>query len=1151
VTLNHELFTKDPLRYTIPNDGVSKVGRPDDEKQWDVLRYELESFVCDGEYATGLQRILSSFATHVGEGDQPAAWVSGFFGSGKSHLVRVLEHLWADTRFPDGASARGLANLSRPVQDSLLELKSVAVRAGAQPWAAAGSLDTAHIDQLNAAFLAVVLGAAGLPDKIAPAGLALWLHDEGLYDDVAARIEAAGKDPVTELKVFHLSQALAAAVLEARPDLAESAAGLRQAFKAQFPDRTHISTGDTVEMLRRVLLRVGAGAVPPTLVVLDEVQQYVNDDADRAMAVQHLVEAVSKGFGGRVLIVATGQAELVGNPTLEKIKDRFSVQVHLKNQDVDVVVRRVLLSKEPARRGELQSTLDRAQGEIRRHLSGSKLQHQGADDETLVDDYPLLPNRRRLWEDVLRQAGRTGQLRSQLRVVQEANAKVARRGEGTVVGADFLFEFQQDAFNQTGRLLKEVQTLINDQLKEPDGDLRFRLLGLVFLVNQLPKDGANDRGVRTTQEHLADLLVEDLATDGAAMRQRVPVLLETLAREGVLQERDHEYFLQTKAGQEWTQDFERRRSSIAVDAVVVATERDKALRDAVKKVLPPFVMQDKQRRNLAVQFDDVEPQVIDTVPVWVRNGWSVKDKQFRDLARGAGQDSPLVFVYLPKVASDELTDALADQTAAQQVLDTRAAPTTDDGREARQAMVSRRDAAKRRVDRLVQDVLGQATVELAGGGIPEGKTLAEQVTAAAQRAVTRLYPQYGPAAHAGWANVVARLKQGSTEDVLRPVGHEGPVDQHDATKAVLALVGPSGTDARKVDDTLTGRPYGWGGDAIKGAIAALVASEHLTATVNGAPATAKSVATLTRLGGLHLRRESVVVTPVDQIRARKLIQALAPAGQQASKAPLAEQVRDVVASLVRRAGAISGDAPLPQVAVPPTVQSLTQGSGNALVLDALAAEAELTEFAENVASLEQRRAGRLRALDRARTLADSASALPSATTARERLAAFEQSRELLAADDQITTIERELTDAVRAGLTQLWQEYIDAYASTVAALEANPAWKSLDDARRSVLRRAHHLDALPPLDLPDTDAVLDAVRARPFTGWRDLCDALPARASAALTDAVHETQPRAVLVHTDGATLTSTAELDAYVDKLRSRLADQLAQHGTIVVKPS
>lgn len=1154
MTLNHELFTKDPLTYAIPNDGVSKVGRPEDEKQWEVLRYELESFVCDGEYAVGLQRILSSFATHVSHGDQPAAWVSGFYGSGKSHLVRVLEHLWADTRFHDGASARGLAHVSVSVSDALQELKTVAARLGARPWAAAGSLDTAHVDQLNAAFLAVVLGAAGLPDKVAPASLALRLHDDGVYDDVAAKVLAAGRDPIAELKSFHLSPTLATAVLEAKPEYASSPAELRQLFKAQFPDQTHISTGDTVELLRRVLLRVGAGVVPPTLVVLDELQQYVNDDADRAMAVQHLVEAVSKGFGGRVLIVATGQQELVGNPTLEKIKDRFSVQVHLKNQDVDVVVRRVLLAKEPKHRGTLQAKLDRAQGEIRRHLSGSKLQHQAADDQTLVDDYPLLPNRRRLWEDVLREAGRAGQLRSQLRVVHEANAKVARRGEGTVVGADFLYEYQQDAFNSAGRLLKEVQTLINDQRGHADdGDLRVRLLGLVFLISLLPTEGPADRGVRPTQEHLADLLVEDLATDGARMRKRVPELLVALAHEGVLQERDGEFFLQTAAGRESTQDFERRRSSIATDAVTISTARDSALREAVTKALPTFVMQDKERRRLAVQFGDAEPQIVDTVPVWVRNGWDVTDRQFRDLARGAGSESPLVFVHLPRLGSDELKDALADLTAAQQVLDTRAVPTTDDGRQARTAMQSRREAAKRRVDRLVAAVLADATVEVAGGGVPDGTTLSDKVQRAAERAVTRLYPQYLPAAHPGWARVVERLKQGSTEDVLRPIGHEGPVDQHDATKVVLGLVGAGGAEGRKLEETLTARLYGWGGDAIKGAIAALVASEHLTATVNGAPATAKTVATLTRFGQLHVRRESVVVSAVESIRARSLLQAItAPAqGQPPSSAPLPEQVRDALSGLIRRAIAVSGEPPLPQVAVPAAVQSLAEGSGNALVLDALAAEKDLKHFFDHVSALETRRAARLRSLDRARALAATASSLDEASTPRERLAAFEQGCDLLSPEDAIATIERDLADAVRGGLSRAWQEYATAYEDAMRTLDGTSVWQALDEQARRTLYTKHQLTSLPELNLTDTDAVLSAVRARPFDGWRDLRDALPARVAAAVTEAVHAAAPQAVIVALPGATISSAAELDAYVDRTRAHLELQLAAHGTIIVQPS
>ena len=117
MTINNELFTRRPLDFEIPNDGVTNVDRPDDSNQWKVLEYELTSFVCEGEYEHGLQRILDSYIRHRGSTTQPAAWVSGFYGSGKSHLVRVLQHLWADTSFPNGASGRGLTNLPKGIRE--------------------------------------------------------------------------------------------------------------------------------------------------------------------------------------------------------------------------------------------------------------------------------------------------------------------------------------------------------------------------------------------------------------------------------------------------------------------------------------------------------------------------------------------------------------------------------------------------------------------------------------------------------------------------------------------------------------------------------------------------------------------------------------------------------------------------------------------------------------------------------------------------------------------------------------------------------------------------------------------------------------------------------------------------------------------------
>ena len=121
---NRELFHRDPTATKIPNDGVAKVVRPETDQQWEVLRWELRSFVCDGQYALGLERILDSFLENLTQAEQPAVWVSGFYGSGKSHLVRVLEHLWRDVELPGGDRARDLVSLPDEISDHLVELST-------------------------------------------------------------------------------------------------------------------------------------------------------------------------------------------------------------------------------------------------------------------------------------------------------------------------------------------------------------------------------------------------------------------------------------------------------------------------------------------------------------------------------------------------------------------------------------------------------------------------------------------------------------------------------------------------------------------------------------------------------------------------------------------------------------------------------------------------------------------------------------------------------------------------------------------------------------------------------------------------------------------------------------------------------------------
>ena len=162
---NRDIYQRDPSKITLLNNGVAAMtdALTDDERR--TLRFELEHFVCEGEYRRGLVRILESYLSNQGQPEQPAAWVSGFFGSGKSHFAKMLRFLWTDYTFPeDGASARGLAHLPTDVSELLREITTLGKRA-AGLHAGAGTLGAGAGDSVRLALLGIVFKSAGLPES--------------------------------------------------------------------------------------------------------------------------------------------------------------------------------------------------------------------------------------------------------------------------------------------------------------------------------------------------------------------------------------------------------------------------------------------------------------------------------------------------------------------------------------------------------------------------------------------------------------------------------------------------------------------------------------------------------------------------------------------------------------------------------------------------------------------------------------------------------------------------------------------------------------------------------------------------------------------------------------------------------------------------
>lgn len=1142
---NKELFTLNPEQVNLKNEGVAKIRAINEKEDLTIVEYELKTFVCEGEYHEGLKKILEFYLQNYSSSEQPAFWVSGFYGSGKSHLVKMASYLWNDFEFPSGKTARSIKPLPQDIQDLFVEIDRKQKVQG--KLSIAGTLRDFPSKDIRYSFLQIFLNSLGLPQQYHHFKFVHWLKREGIYDGVQAILETGNKSLKTEIERIFVSTALAKAVLELKPEMADSEAKLLELFRAQFSRVETIGREDFVKTIREEILPLFFGEkIPCTLIILDEVQQFIGTDADLTFDVQLLAEDLCSRFDGKFLLVGTGQNALTDTKDLQKLMARFRVPVQLTNTDIQTVIRKTILDKKASSITPLNTKLDASSGEISRNLEGSVFGYLTDDKTNLVADYPLLPSTRKFWYKVLQVvdvAGTSGQLRNQLRLIDDSLKTIAEKEVGEIVPADFIFTQTRADLIQAGLLLNDTSNLIQGKKAQGgDTEIEGRILSAVFLLDQITSN-ISDTGLKSNENTIADLLIDNLNSNSDSFRTKIKGLVKKLVDEKVLMPINDEFKLQTKIGAEWEQEFTKQYIKLnnSGDDQIQSLRREKIITHFKEKTKAISVTQGTSRivREFDLWDKDTLPNTEHKLNLWIRDGWFENESSVENEIRAAGNNAPLAYAFVKKFRDPELRTEIIKFIAAGLAINAMGLPSTPEGEQAKKSMETRQSQAKSAIQDLIEKICAESIVFLAGGNKVQSGTLKENIQEALNSIADRQFPEFnGKADYLNWGQALTKALAGNP-DALNAINYSGDVDKHPVASEILRFMGNSSKTGKDIRNQFMKSPYGWPQDAIDTLLIMLNNMQHISTT--------ETDLKVAKINQASFKKEVHILSAKDKIAIRKLLQdggVTCPPNHE-----IFPYSNDYLDKLKTLAGQVGGDAPRPEPISIDFIKEIENKEGNERLLDILQQKDTLnskyTDWSAKAKLVGEREPKWNLLVD----LINHAPDEPEIDKLKTETSAIRDNRLLLQEPDLIQPILTALSDKLLSILNKRKEQYNFLYDSLMADLQANPFFSKLTPEQKHSILAKHQLLVKPEIKMLDPHALLNQLNKASLYNWDTKLAALPGQFQSALEDAILLSAPQAKTYSLPRKTISSQVEIDNYISELKGELEKLLQESSSIILK--
>jgi hypothetical protein len=557
-----DLFAKRLFR---PINGVVKADQQDESVVWQ----ELDEYVVTRELDKHLRRFFESYLAGIDNPKDPniatrmGVWVSGFFGSGKSHFIKILSYLLRNRVAHDpesDAAKKAVEFFDSKINDALLlgDIKrAVASDTDVILFNIDSKADSREgRDAVTAVFLRVfneMQGFSGDAPHIAE--LERYLTQRGALDKFHAAFKAAsGNDWLKERDAYSLMRDEVIGALSQALDMSEDAA-------SKWFDKAEDNQALTIEGFAKQVKEYLDAKGPKHRIVflVDEVGQFIGNDTRLMLSLQTITEDLGRICNGRAWVIVTSQEDIdavvgefsnVRAHDFSKIQGRFQTRISLSSTRVDEVIQARLLEKTGDARRALEALYEEKGDILKNQLSFSSkspAMKGYKDKEDFVLNYPFAPFHFQLVQKIfesIRKAGATGLHlsrgeRSMLDAFQIAAQRNANKPVGVLIPlADFYPAIDSFLDTAVKRTIEQAEDNLN--LEQP---FDIELLRTLFLIRYVDI-------VKADMDNLVTLCIDQVDADRLALKRKIGESLQRLERETLISSSGDVYFFLTNEERE-------------------------------------------------------------------------------------------------------------------------------------------------------------------------------------------------------------------------------------------------------------------------------------------------------------------------------------------------------------------------------------------------------------------------------------------------------------------------------------------------------------------------------------------------------------------------------------------------------------------------